>query len=112
MARFFLRPPHARTALASLTLFVAIACGKTNDGGTQPPSSCQASDICTEATDDVKVVRFTPSSIVVAVGEKRSVRIFTEPDVCSPVTLPISIDAQNVATIDGSFTADPCTAEK
>ncbi|GAC1354612.1 MAG: hypothetical protein NVSMB47_07980 [Polyangiales bacterium] len=114
MLRSFLRPRALRSALAIPALFVAVACGKTSgDGGApQPPAgACPAREGCTEPSNDVRAVRFTPSSLVVAVGETRPVRAFIEPDVCAPTSIGLTVDQPSVARVDAKFDADACHAE-
>lgn len=111
MFRSFLRPRSMRTVIACSALVAVASCSKSSSDA-RPPSSCQASAICSEPPDSVKVVRFSPPSIVVGVGDKRPVRVFIEPDVCSTIEVPLAVDAPNVAKLDGGFTADPCTSEK
>ncbi len=80
------------------------------DGG--PTSTCKVDPLCVEATDEKKIIRFTPTSIVVAPGESKEVRVYVEPDVCTPQNIPLVPDAPNVAKAETTFTPDNCSAEQ
>ena len=109
-----------RNVLATLALLPLVAAGScksssdpapVDPGVDAGPSAC-AIDGCQEPNDKFKSVRFTPSTIVLAKGETRPVRVYLEPDVCTTTVVPIASDTPSVATALGGFTADPCTAEK
>jgi len=93
----------------SLFSLVFVACSNGRETPNPPPNAC--AEFCTDANPDNMKVRFAPRSIVVAPGETREVRVFIEPDVCKPTPVPLTVENQGTAKVDGTFTPNACSAE-
>jgi hypothetical protein len=104
--------------VSTLGLLVSmIACKSSSDDG--PPvnpdggtGDCKLDYFCQEAADELKDIRFNPTTLVLAPGETRKVRVYIEPDVCSPLDIPMVNDNASAATADNVFHADGCHAEQ
>jgi hypothetical protein len=101
-------------ALSSLALVLSAGACKSSSSDDTPQDgggSCKLDYFCTESTEEHKEPFVTPTQLVVAVGESRPVRVYIEPDVCSPQTIPVVSDTPSVAKIDGSFDVDGCKSD-
>ncbi len=98
-----------RWSLLSVVGFVACSNGKETPAN--PPVDSGVNEFCTPPNPENQKVRFAPTSVVVAPGEGRDVRVFIEPDVCESTPVPLTVENQATATVDGTFTADNNKAE-
>lgn len=92
-------------------LVVAFAACKSGEE-TEVPVDAGPTELCQEPeTESNYKVRITPRTIVLAPGETREVAISIEPDVCKPTPIPIAVQNQATAKVEGTFTADLQTAQ-
>jgi hypothetical protein len=92
----------------ALGAVVAMGCGSTTpaapimvdsgtpDGGPVAPALLPG-EVCTPGGSNL-VLRFDPSTIVVAPGKSRPVKVSVEPDLCSPLTMSLTMGNSKFAT--------------
>lgn len=90
-------------------LVVAFAACKSGDDANDLPDS-GPTELCQDPSEGNYKVRVLPHTLVVAPGETRDVTVSIEPDVCVPTPIPITVDNQAIARVDGTFTANITTA--
>jgi len=105
MRRFF-----RVSSLFSVIAFAACG-GGDEPAANPPPADAGPTDVCQTPDDGVKKVRWAPRMIAVAPGETREVRVFIEPDVCESTPIPLTVENQGTAKVEGTFNADLKTAE-
>lgn len=112
VARFASSSTASLTALTLVVgLYGFVGCGGNDDA--PPPNNDAATDVgdgCLEASDVNKAIRFDTRLLVVAPGEKRTVRVYIEPDVCSPQSVPIKVEGA-AAKVEGTFDPTPAKPE-
>jgi len=94
-------------SLFSMVAFVACSSGEETPA--PQPNAC--AQFCSAPDPANMRVRFAPRALAVAPGETREVRVFIEPDVCEKTPVPITVENQATAKVDGTFTPDACNSE-
>jgi len=103
--------PTSLGALLGLGVVSFFSACSSSDGDPPPNPDTGPPELCQEPNPANEIVRITPSDIVVAPGESRTVRVFIEPDVCTKTPIPLQVANAGVAKIDGTFDADLKVAE-
>lgn len=100
--------------VSPVPFLVAFAACSSHDSDQPQPQDAgadTANDICQTPSDEVKKIRASAQTLVIAPGESRDLRVYIEPDVCDSTPIPLTVDNASVAKVDGTFTADRTTSE-
>lgn len=91
-------------------IVVAFAACKSGEE-VAPVADAGPTDLCQEPSEGNYKVRVTPHTLVLSPGESRDVKLSIEPDVCVPTPIPITVENQATAKVEGTFTADIQSAQ-
>lgn len=97
----------AGLGLTVLTVVVAQGCTSSAPPATPPAGATPLNpgEVCDPTTARTVLVHFDPTSVVVAPGAARPVRLVVDPDLCTPVTASFAMGA-TVATAPSSAPLD------